>query len=179
MSLSFLDDLFGDDEGVVYSPVKLNNVPKEKAWKKHFFDWPKDREKLEGHINGYNQYEVYLSPVLFSDRRIAPDTFKGTRYLWTEFDGTTPTDYIEPSIRVSSSIEGHEHWYWRLDKFETDKVLVEDLNRRIAYKYGADLSAWDYQQVLRPVDTWNHKRNKPVSLASRNELKYSTDSFLD
>jgi archaellum biogenesis ATPase FlaH len=175
----FLSDLFGDQEGYVYSPVKEGGT----NWKQHFFAWPQERDQLEGHIENYNQRDVYLSPVLFNEKRIAPETFKGTNYLWTEFDGTVPSkstvkDLIDPTMRVASSIEGHEHWYWRLDNFVTDKVVIEDLTRRIAYYYGADLSVWDYQNVLRPVDTWNHKRNKPVTLVSRNETVYSVEDFL-
>jgi archaellum biogenesis ATPase FlaH len=121
---------------------------------------------------------VYISPVLFTQKRIAPETFKGTNYLWSEFDGSVPTESIEPTMRVMSSKPGHEHWYWKLDHFETNKAVVEDLTKRIAYAYGADLSVWDYQNVLRPIDTWNHKRNKPVTLVSKTEACYSTDTFL-
>lgn len=172
--MTFLDDLFGDQEGVVYSPVK------DKTWEQHFFDWPQERDKLEEHVNEFNNREVYVSPVLFSERRISPETFKGTNFLWTEFDGTVPTEELQnpPTIRVVSSIPGHEHWYWKLNQFTTDKVLIEDLTRRIAFHYGADLSAWDYQQVLRPVDTWNHKRNRPVTLLDKNDRVYSVNDFL-
>jgi len=172
MTNEFLSDLFGEQEGIVYSPVKGD------IWKQHFFEWPQERDKLESHIRDYNKREVYISPVLFSEPRIAPETFKGTRYLWTEFDGIVPTEFIEPTMRVMSSQEGHEHWYWKLDNFVTDKVMLEDLTRRIAYHYGADLSVWDYQNVLRPVDTWNHKRNKPVTLLHKNSNVYSVNDFL-
>jgi archaellum biogenesis ATPase FlaH len=172
MSNDFLDALFGEQEGIVYSPTK------GERFKQHFFEWPNEREKLEAHLDDFTSRDVYVSPVLFNERRIAPETFKGTGYLWTEFDGSVPTEFIEPSMRIMSSQEGHEHWYWKLDEFVTDKVLVEDLTRRIAYHYGADLSVWDYQNVLRPVDTWNHKRNKPVTLVSRSEKIYSVKDFL-
>lgn len=183
MTNEFLTDLFGDQEGIVYAPVKGDK------WEQHFFEWPQERDRLEGHISDFDKREVYISPVLFKERlrspdntkdaTIAPDNFKGTNYLWTEFDGVVPRDVKDPpTIRVSSSIEGHEHWYWKLDQFTTDKILIEDLTRRIAFHYGADLSAWDYQQVLRPVDTWNHKRNKPVSLISKTDAVYSINDFL-
>lgn len=172
MTNEFLSDLFGDQEGIVYSPVK------GEVWNQHFFEWPNQRELLEAHLENYDKREVYVSPVLFSEKRIAPETFKGTQYLWTEFDGTLPTEFIEPSMRILSSQEGHEHWYWRLNEFQTSKVLVEDLTKRIAYHYSADLSVWDYQNVLRPTDTWNHKRNKPVTLLTRTQNVYSIDSFL-
>ena len=176
MTNEFLTDLFGDQEGFVYSPIKDPKIDKD--WHQHFFSWPQERDLLEEHLENYNSREVYISPVLFTDPRISPETFKGTNYLWTEFDGSVPTGAIEPSMRIISSIPGHEHWYWKLDEFQTDKVLVEDLTRRIAFHYGADLSAWDYQQVLRPVDTWNHKRNKPVTLLARSERTYSIEAFL-
>ncbi len=147
-------------------------------WEQHFFEWPNEKSRLERHIANYDKRDVYISPVLFSAKRVAPDTFKGTNYLWTEFDGQIPEEAIAPSMRVMSSQEGHEHWYWRLKEFTTDRVLIEDLTRRIAYAYGADLSVWDYQNVLRPVDTWNHKRNKPVSLVSKTDTYYSIENFL-
>ncbi len=168
----FLHDLFGEQEGIVYSPIKGN------TWKQHFFEWPQEQPQLEDHINDFQSRDVYISPVLFNDRRISPETFKGTNYLWTEFDGTIPTDAIKPTMRVMSSQEGHEHWYWKLDEFLTDKTVVEDLTRRIAYHYEADLSVWDYQNVLRPINTWNHKRNKPVTLVSKTEKTYSVKDFL-
>lgn len=170
----FLSDLFGDQEGVIYSPV----LDTTKVWKQYFFNWPQEQFQLENHIGDCNKRDVYMSPVLFNAKHIAPETFKGTNYLWTEFDGAIPTNVIEPTIRVQSSFEGHEHWYWKLDQFTTDKTIVEDLTRRIAFHYGADLSAWDYQQVLRPVNTWNHKRNKPVVLVNRNSNTYSVNDFL-
>lgn len=179
MNNEFLFDLFGDREGVVYSPVK------GETWQQHFFEWPQEQEKLERHIRDYDKRDVYISPVLFKEKRVSSDSFKGTQYLWTEFDGKVPTEEsspdlsrIRPTIRVQSSTEGHEHWYWKLDNFIEDKVILEDITRRIAFHYGADLSAWDYQQVLRPVDTWNHKRNKPVTLLSKTNQTYRIDDFL-
>jgi hypothetical protein len=173
MSNEFLDDLFGDQEGTVYSPTM------GKRWKQHFFQWPQESQKLEVHIKNYHDQDVYLSPALFTEPKVSRETFKGTNYLWADFDGSVPTaDVIEPTLKVSSSIEGHEHWYWRLDKFLTDKILVEDLTRRIAYHYQADLGTWDYARVLRPPDTWNHKRNKPVTVVRKTNQVYTVDKFL-
>lgn len=169
-----MTDLFGDQEGFVYAPVKERGI----YFKQHFFEWPQERVKLERHLQNYDDRDVYVSPVLFSERRISVDTFKGSNYLWTEFDGSLPQEAIEPTMRVSSSLPGHEHWYWKLDHFETNIDVIQDLTRRIAYHYGADLSVWDYQNVLRPPDTWNHKRNKPVVLITENNNTYSLNPFL-
>lgn len=174
MTNEFLDDLFGDHEGVVYSPIK------GEVWNQHFFEWPRQRLDLESHLEDFVERDVYISPVLFKAKKITPENFLGTQFLWTEFDGKLPTsgEIIEPTIRVASSIEGHEHWYWKLDTFLDNKTIVEDLTRRIAYHYGADLSVWDYQNVLRPPDTWNHKRNKPVVIKSRTNTTYNIEKFL-
>lgn len=172
MTSEFLSDLFDGQEGIIYAPIKGDR------WEQHFFEWPKERERLERHLNDFDSRDVYLSPVLFNNKKITPDSFKGTNYLWTEFDGVLPKEAITPTMRVMSSQEGHEHWYWKLDHFETNKAVLEDLTRRIAYHYGADLSVWDYQNVLRPVDTWNHKRNKPVTLLDRNNALYTINDFL-
>lgn len=172
MTNDFLTDLFEGQEGIVYAPIK------GKIWEQYFFTWPQERILLEEHLENYNARDVYISPVLFSEPKISPETFKGTNYLWTEFDGQTPTDFIPPTLRVQSSTEGHEHWYWRLNEFTTDKILIEDLTRRIAYHYGADLSCYDYQQVLRPYNTWNHKRNRPVTLLDKTNVVYSINEFL-
>jgi hypothetical protein len=171
----FVENLFQDQEGYVYSPT---NIIEKEEWNKHFFKWPQGASQLEDHIGRYDNRDVYLSPVLFSKREISPESFKGTYHLWTEFDRSLPENPIPPSMRIQSSLQGKEHWYWRLDKFTTDKIVVEDLNRRIAYHYKADLSAWDYQQVLRPPDTWNHKRNKPVVRLKQDYKMYSIDNFL-
>lgn len=174
MGNEFLDTLFREQTGYVYAPVK------DPYWTQHFFKWPQDREQLERHIDNNAKRDVYLSPVLFNAPKVAPETFKGTHHLWTEFDGVVPKDAPEPTMRVLSSVAGHEHWYWELDEFATSKIVVEDLNRRIAFKYEADPSAWDYQQVLRPPNTFNHKKGNslPVTLIERNQQRlYTLDEF--
>jgi KaiC/GvpD/RAD55 family RecA-like ATPase len=178
MTNEFLSDLFEGQEGIVYAPTMERGVErKDDKWRQSFFEWPIQRNELESHLDDFKKRDVYLSPVLFNEKRISPETFKGTNYLWTEFDGVTPKEVIEPSMRIMSSQAGHEHWYWRLNEFITDKVIVEDLTRRIAYHYGADLSVWDYQNVLRPPATWNHKRNLPVTLLGKNSKFYTVNNF--
>jgi archaellum biogenesis ATPase FlaH len=174
MSNSFLDDLFGGQEGIVYSPILIND-----NFRQYFFSWPQEQERLERHLKNYNDRDIYLSPALFTARKISRETFKGTKYLWSDFDTGVPAlGFIEPTMRIMSSQEGHEHWYWRLNEFITDPVIFADLNRRLAYHYEADTGVWDYARVLRPADTWNHKRNKPVTLINRNEHTYTINDFL-
>lgn len=181
MTAEFLEDLFGGQEGIVYSPTITNRSKSNPDGKftQHFFKWPEHKDKLLEHISKFSEKDVYIAPALFNAPAITRNNFKGTKYLWTEFDGIVPTgeSVIEPTIKLQTSSDGHEHWFWKLDEFATDITHVTDLTSRIAYKYGADLSVWDYQNVLRIPDTWNHKHNKPVILLSKNSKQYRLEDF--
>jgi hypothetical protein len=111
---------------------------------------------------------VYYAPALFNPRgkqTAGKEDVKGAQVVWVDFDGATPTDLLgvaPPTIRVQSS-PGHEHWYWRLDSFvQVDQL--ERINRALAYLFHADSSGWDANQVLRPPETFNHKRKAKVDV---------------
>lgn len=177
MISDFLDELFGEIEGYVYSPYKAVGSPRA-AWMQQFYEWPIHKEKLVQHIQNNSSRDVYLSPCLFTKAIVHPNTFKGTRYLWTEFDGNTPKEVsIPPTIRIQSSREGYEHWYWKLDNFTEDVELIQGYTKRLAYHLNADLSVWDYAVVLRPPETHNHKRNRSVILLESNTNEYPLRSF--
>lgn len=168
----FVDELFGEQEGVVYAPTKTA------YWNQKFFNWPQQRQELLDHLNDYTAREVYISPILFTEPRVHPSTFKGTYYLYSEFDGTVPdSPSIPPSVRVQSSFSGYEHWYWRLDEFTTDPAQVQNYTKRLAYALEADLSVWDYAVVLRPPGTYNHKRGMPVRLLDSTKISYNLSTF--
>jgi len=91
----------------------------------------------------------------------------GSWSFWVDFDGNAPKDWSEldvphPTLIVQSSIEGHEHCYWRLSEFLTDIDVLEDRNRALSYMMHADTSGWDADQILRPIRTTNQKRGMPV-----------------
>jgi hypothetical protein len=71
MGNAFLDELFGGQEGIIYAPVK------GETWEQHFFAWPQERPQLERHIENYDRRDVYLSPVLFSERKVTPRILQG------------------------------------------------------------------------------------------------------
>jgi hypothetical protein len=169
----FLEDLFGEETGYVYAPIK------GRLFEPHFFKWPEKKEKLLTHILTKSQdAEVYIGPMLFKAAKVHPLTFKGTHYIWTEFDGNAPRTFdVEPTIRIQSSLEGYEHWYWRLDKFTADVDEITDITKRLAYQLEADLSVWDYATVLRPPGTFNHKRKAPVTVLRELDSAYPLDSF--
>jgi KaiC/GvpD/RAD55 family RecA-like ATPase len=180
--------MWGDQKGFAYIPLKevttSDNGGHEK-WETSFFNWPVDRDQAIQHVlQNTANVEVYFSPALYKEPG-KPDTANilGSHVLWTEFDGNAPKGGIlgdkipHPTMRVRSSNEGHEHFYWRLDHFETDRTKFEDINRAIAYTLQADSSAWDSTQILRPPATKNHKRNKVVRILTTSASSYGLDFF--
>jgi KaiC/GvpD/RAD55 family RecA-like ATPase len=180
----FLDFMWGEQQGYAYVPIKEPKTEDAK-WETKFFEWPKEREEIISYILKTSPVaEVYFGPALYKNPGSpVPENILGTNVLWTEFDGNAPKGGVlgdripHPTMRVRSSNEGHEHFYWRLDYFETDRAKIENINRAIAYTLQADSSAWDSTQILRPVSTKNHKRDRIVRLVTSSASKFSKEFF--
>jgi hypothetical protein len=153
----------------VYVPVEH-----ESKWTKYMFEWPRQAKGVVAHTLKWSAIKanVFFSPALFKAGNPAKENVLGSWVLWVDFDGNAPEMWPEeeegklyippPTLIVQSSIPGHEHCYWKLDKFVDDIETLEDRNRAIAYTMHADTSGWDADQILRPIHTTNHKRNMPV-----------------
>jgi hypothetical protein len=174
---TFFDYLWDAEEGFAYIAYKVSG--NQYSFKQEFFQWPAQRELLiEFVLEKRAKYEVYHAPSLFKDASSADkNNVRGANVVWCEFDGNSPSTMAEPSsnagvaqannqiprptLRIQSSLEGHEHWYWKLDQF-VDSEQLDRINRSITYSLGADTSGWDANQILRPPSTFNHKRDRPV-----------------
>lgn len=178
---NFIEFLYEGLEGYIY--VVAKQPDKSESWDQVFFEYPAQVPVMIEAINTYSpSHEIYIAPALFKSKNALKENVKVTNVIWTEFDGNTPSNFdIPPSLIVRSSTEGHEHVYWRLDEPITDIQEIEDYNRRICFKYGADNSAWDANQVLRPPFTINHKRGRlPVTVLSQEpDLTFNLTVFND
>ena len=179
---AFLDFLYGTVEGFVYLPTKLRTPePGTDPWHQRFFNWPAQKQEAVEHIlTMTSTEEVYISPSLFSAESSLKEHLLGSWVVWIEFDGKVPEELQEvpePSLKIQSSEEGHEHWYWKLSEFANNVTWIEEVNRSISYKLGADTSGWDANQVLRPPNTLNHKRNRQVRVLSANKWTFDTRRF--
>lgn len=175
----FVDFLFDGLQGYAYLVMK---DPADKdSWNSQMFLYPEQQDSLKHFIKvGFEKYEVYLAPVLYSiDDNAQRPNVKCSNVVWTEFDGNTPDDWegYPPSLVIRSSSEGHEHVYWRLDNPLFGADAIEDITRRITFNYGADSSAWDATQVLRPPGTINHKRGLPTFVLSSITDQYNVSVF--
>lgn len=178
----FLDYLYEGQDGFVCSPTldRKDDNP-QTNFKHHWFEWPSQKPQLINHITeATSMLEVYLTPALWSAPKLNKDHFKVTNVVWTEFDGNTPTSLSQipnPTLQVESSGPGFEHWYWKLDQPLNDVTQVEAINRSLTYQLGADASAWDATQILRPPSTTNHKRNSSTRVVANNTEVISISLF--
>lgn len=170
---TFVDFLFEGLEGYVYVASKQpNHLPqctdnKCHCWSQAFFEWPTQRNfMLQGITKLAPTEEIYVAPVIFKNKDATKPNVKASNVIWIDLDGNAPEEYdIPPSLVVQSSEAGHAHVYWKLDQPLFDSDRIEDFNRRLCFKYGADMSGWDSTQVLRPPYTINHKRGGlPVAI---------------
>lgn len=166
----FFDYLWNDTEGFVYLPVQPEPYG-ARDWQGFMFEWPRQKAGVIRHVlkHAATNSNVFYSPAIFSTASPKKEAVLGSWALWVDFDGNAPTDWDElevpkPTLRVQSSLPGHEHVYWRLDEFLTDISVLEDKNRALAYLLKADTSGWDADQILRPIHTINRKRNLPVQV---------------
>jgi hypothetical protein len=175
----FVDTLFStEDKGYVYSPTKDEHGD----WETHFFKWPQKRQDIILHILSHSlDFDVYLSPSLFKAPSAKQQAWKGTHYVWIEFDGNVPENLPkgipEPTIRVQSSETKHEHWYWRLNDFNTDGAAISGLCKSLTYTLDADKSGWDYNQVLRPPGSLHQESTRRVRLLDRQDSSYGFADF--
>ena len=177
----FIDTLFEGQEGFIYTPTKN---PATGYWQTYFFSYPDQKQEAVMHVmDATRSKEVYIAPSLFSKPKAKQTAWLGTNFVWVEFDGnapaTVPKGIPAPSIRIQSSTKGHEHWYWRLDHFETEQAIVEGLSKQLTYTLDADKSGWDANQVLRPPGTLHHDTKRRVRLLVAQNHTVSLSDFVD
>jgi len=178
---SFIKSLFDQQEGFVYTPTK---DPATGRWQTYFFKYPDQVPDAVTHIcHETDRKEVYLAPSLFKRPQATKAAWKGTSFVWVEFDGNAPDNLPngipEPTVRIQSSTKGHEHWYWRLNNFETDKNVIEGLSKSLAYTLESDRSGWDSTQVLRPPGTIHHDSGRRVRVKKADSSTHSVADFVN
>lgn len=159
----FIDFLYKDQTGFVYSPVKTKS-----SFDQSFFAWPSEKQALLDHVRlRGGEHDVYICPAVFSKKEATKESFKSTNVVWVEFDGQDKIDFKDipkPDCIVQTSSTTHLHCYWGVESLSESKV-VEDINRRLTYYFSADSSGWDSVQLLRPPTTTNYKHDLPVLLS--------------
>lgn len=184
----FFEFLYGGLEGYVYSPVKdLSIDPSEEGyWIQNFFKWPEQRNELIRYTyETSSKLDVYVAPALFEKPDSHKENIKYTKVLWCELDEKLPTgdelgnQHVPvPHLKIQTSSEQHQHWYWRLDDTLDSVHTIEVYTRSLTYCIpGADSSGWDANQVLRIPGTYNFKRQTPVNIIQSDSSLHSRIQF--
>lgn len=120
-------------------------------WKDHFIRrgrWA-DAKNL---INENLDKDLYMCPHGFTTTKRLKECSVDPCLLYADLDECDPrTLSLKPTVAIESS-PGRFVGYWY-----TDRPATEELNRRLAYMIGADISGWDRTQVLRIPNTRNYK----------------------
>lgn len=177
----FLDQLYEGQKGYVYSPTKN---PSSGYWQEYYFKWPNQKAALVTHIlSSTDRADVYITPSILKAPNNKSSAWRGTNYVWVEFDGNAPLELPagvpKPTVRIQSSTKGHEHWYWRLTEFNSDKAVVEGLTKSLTYTLDADRSGWDAVQVLRPPGTLHHDSGRRTRILKADSSTVSLTDFKD
>jgi archaellum biogenesis ATPase FlaH len=172
----FLSFLYDGLEGYIYAPT----LDRSSGEFRQVFVKTSNLDRLEAHIKeSALTTDVYIAPAVFSEPKVSKQTFAASNVVWCEFDGNAPTDYdTEPTLSIESSLPGHQHNYWRLDEAISDFAILEEVNRGLAFTLEADKSGWDCTQILRPPETHNFKRDKPVGIDRITGAIYNIGDFV-
>lgn len=179
----FLEFLYHGLDGWIYSATKDLKIEPNKSgyWTQYFFQWPEQKLEIINHIEiQAKTLDVYIAPALFKDPSSKKEYIKYSQVIWVELDGKLPTEknLPEPSYKIQTSDENHQHWYWKVSDVITNSDIIELYNKSITYNTdGADASGWDANQVLRIPGTFNYKRNNDVVIVSNTDNKIDQDNL--
>lgn len=187
---AFCNFLYGEEEAFIHLPIKNPNAKDKSTAYEYdfFFKWPAQREDVISHVERYSRsHEVFMTPGMFKTRSSSVAESHGSYVAWADFDGDVPAlEQLEelgiplPTVRVQSSVPGHEHWYWRYEQFNKDIVSIQGINKAICYALEGDTGAWDAGHSLRPVGGINHKRGGvPVIIKAHSVSTYNIEDFAD
>lgn len=157
----FLDYVFdGSDPGYFSLTLFKHGLPQNER----FIEWPKQRNLLtdDGLKSTAQGGDLYFTPALFSEPCRRADRAIGSHVAWVDLDESSPGPSTCPpaGLRVASGTAGHEHAYWRAERF-LEPWEVERWNDKLASILHADHSGWDIAQLLRLPGTLNWKTNPP------------------
>lgn len=164
----FLEYVFeGSPKGYFALSLFKHNVPV----KERFLEWPTQRKLLTDRdlLSTSKDGDLYFTPALFKVPSRQAEHALGAHVAWVDQDTlvTGPSTCPPAGLRVASGSAGHEHAYWRSERF-LKPWEVERWNDKNALLLGADKSGWDITQLLRLPGTFNWKTNPPKSVIHLN-----------
>lgn len=182
--MGFWDYIFGgnlpEDVDVGEGPyvyVVIDGTKFGREFKQHFIKWPEQRKHLDRLSEKYkSEGDLYVCPSFFKAKNAKSGSVLGSHCAWVDLDtddkGREPASAAEvppAGLVVTSGSTGHQHRYWRLERFLAAPE-VKLINKVLIKQLGADPSGCDPNQLLRVPNSLNHKYDpaKPVRLIIEN-----------
>jgi hypothetical protein len=123
-------------------------------WRDHFFRPPFG--ELHEFITEHGDRSLYFCPTPLTTDSRRKEKVKGSCWLWADLDAADPRR-IEPRPTIAwQTSPGRYAALWRV-LGRRQPARIENANRALAYRIGADKSGWDLSQVLRLPHTRNYK----------------------
>ena len=168
MSVATLKAVWGKKTGYVFVPRRN---PKQLDAKGHptwdegrAYKYPDEWDAVRDRIveSAKTGWDTYWCPLVFEKpNRLKENVLPQQNVLWADLDPVDPTGLgsLKPSIAWKSSNDRYQA-LWILDS-EQDIAHVEQVNKALSYKIGADKGGWDVGQVLRVPGSPNYKYDPP------------------
>jgi hypothetical protein len=120
--------------------------------------------------SGASERDVYIGCAPRTRRSGTKRDIDQVWVLWAECDGAAAARAAtahrpEPSIVIASGSGPNLHAYWPLREPLSPRE-AELANLRLAHAFGSDAACYDAARILRPPDTWNHKRHPPTRVTA-------------
>jgi hypothetical protein len=172
--------IFGDSIGILAIFSGIRSEPGSKQLddpRSLYLEYPRETRRAVGLCRRLSDEgrEVYQCAHLLTSKRRVKACAASLSACYVDGDGAKPGDNMPRPTAVVMSSPGREQYFWRLSR-PLEPEEGEDLNRRLAYAMGADLSGWDLTQLLRVPGIPNRKYSGApiVKLAHRSEDSYDS-----
>lgn len=143
-----ITDLWKDQPGKYFFVCTKSGSGK---WADHEFA-RKNFDKVAGFIAANRDKDLYFCPHGFDRPARLKKYAVDPLMLYADLDEVQPRKITpRPTIALESS-PGRFVGFWK-----TTEPVSEELNRRLTYSLGSDVSGWDRTQVLRIPSTRNYK----------------------
>ena len=143
----FLDQVRDTGSGTSYLPIMQNGAWRELTADEFYKQKPK------------GEFDLYFSVLTFDGARRKENALPNM-WLWADLDNVSPFDLdMKPTIAWESSHKRYQ-CLWRLDSGASADTL-EQTNRLLTYKIGADKGGWSRTKVLRVPGSMNYKYDPP------------------
>ncbi len=158
---TFFKLVFGEQaRGWVCVSYKFPHDPKD-VWKKHFFEWPQDLERMLADIDEQSKQLVhaYYCPSLYESPGKKNKEYVGTcTNIWADLDTCDPKFMLVPPSIVTETSPGKFHALWLLED-ELKPETAEQISCKIAYYQSTQKRRCSVRPILTPIPLWNRSKN--------------------